>query len=101
MPRFYQQIFETLTKTVDTDYLSQSMSEMLDMSFSSSVSQIFAECEEALLTEEPMCPALPYSEEDDEEEEIRPGGSKCSNKCTPDDLSAQSADCAYGEICCK
>ena len=59
---------KTFLQTVDTDYLSQSMSEMLDMSFSSSVSEIFEECEEALLTEEPVCPALPYPEEEDDEE---------------------------------
>lgn len=91
-------------KTVDTDYLSQSMSEMLDMSFSSSVSQIFEDCEEALITEEPVCPALPYPEEEEEGEEEEAdtrGGSKCPNKCTPGNLTVQSPDCAYGEICCK
>ena len=35
-------------QTVDTDYLSQSMSDMLDMTFSSSVSSIFEACEAAL-----------------------------------------------------
>ena len=90
------------------------MSDMLDMSFSSAVSEIFEECEEALLTDEPVCPALTYpeeegeqkeeegeeGEEEEEEEGIR-GGSKCPSKCTPGNLSAQSEDCAYGEICCK
>ena len=86
------------------------MSDMLDMSFSSAVSEIFEECEEALLTDEPVCPALTYPEEegeqegeegDEEEEEGIRGGSKCPSKCTPGNLSAQSEDCAYGEICCK
>ena len=89
---------------MDTDYLSQSMSEMLDMSFSSSVSQIFEDCEEALITEEPVCPALPFPEEEEageEKEADTRGGSKCPNKCTPGNLTVQSPDCAYGEICCK
>ena len=79
------------------------MSEMLDMSFSSSVSEIFEECEEALLTDEPVCPALPYPQDEmeGEEREDTRGASKCPNKCTPGNLSAQSVDCAYGEICCK
>ena len=94
--------FKTFPKTVDTDYLSQSMSEMLDMSFSSSVSEIFEECEEALLTDEPVCPALQYPEEkEEEEEEEDTRGGSCPNKCTPGNLSAQSVDCAYGEICCR
>ena len=108
MQRVCWTFLKTFLQTVDTDYLSQSMSEMLDMSFSSSVSEIFEECEEALLTEEPVCPALPYPEEEEdeevdeeEEEEVTRGSSKCPNKCTPGNLSAQSADCAYGEICCK
>ena len=45
------------------------MSDMLDMSFSSAVSEIFEECEEALLTDEPVCPAFTYSEEEGEQKE--------------------------------
>ena len=90
------------------------MSDMLDMSFSSAVSEIFEECEEALLTDQPVCPALPFSEDEEEEQEEvdeveeeeeeegnTRGGSKCPDKCTPGNLSAQSPDCAYGEVCCK
>lgn len=79
--------------TVDTDYLSQSMSEMLDMKFSSSVSEIFDDCEDALLTPFKMCPQLQYPEEAD--------SPKCPDKCSPDNLTSESLDCAYGEICCK
>ena len=80
-------------KTVDTDYLSQSMSDMLDMTFSTSVTSIFAECEEALLTSEEMCPLL---QEPDQE-----NSAKCPDKCRPYGTSPKSRDCAYGEICCK
>jgi len=80
-------------KTVDTDYLSQSMSDMLDMTFSSSVSSIFVECEEALVRSEEMCPLV----EDSEEE----SSAKCPDKCQQYGSSPQSPDCAYGEICCK
>ena len=80
-------------KTVDTDYLSQSMSDMLDMTFSSSVSSIFVECEEALVTSEEMCPLL---QEPDQE-----NSAKCPYKCRPYGTSPKSRDCAYGEICCK
>ena len=82
-------------QTVDTDYLSQSMSDMLDMTFSSSVSSIFEACEAALEAAEEMCPALEYPDTEDTEDEA-----KCPDKCQPD-LTAHSPDCAYGEICCK
>ena len=61
--------------------------------FSSSVSSIFVECEEALVRSEEMCPLV----EDSEEE----SSAKCPDKCQQYGSSPQSPDCAYGEICCK
>ena len=45
-------------KTVDVDFLLQSMSDMLDMTFSASVSNIFTECDTVLSQSNPMCPII-------------------------------------------
>merc|ERR1719367_1340005 len=46
-------------QTVDVDFLSESMSDMLDMSFSSVVSTIFDECNNAMMnSNDPMCPVV-------------------------------------------
>lgn len=78
--------------TVDTEVLSQSVSDMLDMNFSKSVSYIIQQCGETLADNSPvnMCPPLPPL----------PSGGKvestsCPNQCLVD------TECQYREMCCR
>lgn len=81
-------------KTVDVDFLSESMSDMLDMSFSSVVSTIFDECNNAMMTSnDPMCPVVDVQDKDFNMD-------KCSDSCNPEHTGGYS-DCSKGYICCK
>lgn len=78
-------------KTVDVDYLLQSMSDMLDMTFSASVSNIFTECDTVLSQSNPMCPII--------EVDVYSAGT-CDDQCNPQHVGDLS-DCLSGQYCCK
>jgi len=73
--------------TVDTEVLSQSVSDMLDMNFSKSVSAIILQCGETLSDNSPinMCPPPNPAEK----------LKTCDNQCLVD------TDCQYREMCCR
>jgi len=79
--------------TVDVDFLTGSMSEMLDMSFASLVTSILENCQEALTSTDPVCPpTIPH---------IAPeatGG--CEDECNPEHKDGLS-DCGPGQFCCR
>jgi len=75
---------------VDTEFLDQSVSDMLDMKFSQAVSTIIEDCGFALSsTQGNICPPVA---------DPAPGTPKtCSDQCQP----MVEAQCQYREICCK
>jgi len=77
--------------TVDVDYLSQSMSDMLDMSFSASVAEIFEDCENSMTDSDPMCPVLDHADSILD---------TCKDECNPQHLGDRS-DCAADHYCCR
>ena len=81
-------------ETVDVDFLSGSMSDMLDMTFTSSVAQIFEECEMVMEDSDPMCPVVDTDHDDYYK------ARQCQDKCNPDHTGGLS-DCAEGHYCCK
>jgi len=75
---------------VDTEYLDQSVSDMLDMKFSQEVSSIIEECGNALLGPNMnICPSLDVVNTDQEP--------SCEDQCQP----GGDSDCQFREICCK
>lgn len=75
---------------VDTEYLDQSVSDMLDMKFSQAVSTIIEECGNALLgANTDICPSLDVLNTD-----LEPS---CEDQCQP----GGNSDCQFREICCK
>ena len=75
---------------VDTEYLDQSVSDMLDMKFSQAVSTIIEECGNALLgANTNICPSLEVLNTD-----LEPS---CDDQCQP----GGNNDCQFREICCK
>jgi len=77
-------------ETVDTEYLDQSVSDMLDMKFAIAVSTIIEECGNALYDpNKNFCPAM--SEFDAVQEPT------CEDQCQP----GVEKDCQVREICCK
>merc|ERR1719483_2049871 len=78
------------TKFVDTEYLDQSVSDMLDMKFSQAVSTIIEDCGNALLgNNRNICPSLEVFDSESEQ--------SCEDQCQPGGQS----DCQFREICCK
>ena len=78
--------------TVDVDFLTGSMSEMLDMSFASLVTSILENCEEALSSTDPICPPASTSS---------PGSTGgCEDECNPGHGGGLS-DCGPGQFCCR
>jgi len=76
-------------ENVDTEYLDQSVSDMLDMKFSQAVSTIIEDCGNALLgTNRDVCPSPEVQEQDEE---------TCDDQCQP----GGETDCQFREICCK
>jgi len=73
---------------VDTEFLDQSISDMLDMKFAQSVSGIIEECGASLSTTN-ACPSVDISGSGSE--------SSCEDQCTP----GGESECQYREICCK
>jgi len=73
--------------TVDTEVLTQSVSDMLDMNFSQSVSSIIQQCGETLADNSPvnMCPPPSLDTEEP----------TCPNQCLVD------TECQYREMCCR
>ena len=79
--------------TVDVDFLTGSMSDMLDMSFASLVTSILENCQEALTSTDPICPPTIS--------DIAPeaaGG--CEDECNPEHKAGLS-DCGVGQFCCR
>jgi len=75
---------------VDTEYLDQSVSDMLDMKFSQEVSTIIEECGNALHGPNMnLCPSLDVVNTDQEP--------SCEDQCQP----GRKPDCQFREICCK
>jgi len=75
---------------VDTNYLDQSVSDMLDMKFSQAVATIIEECGNALLGPNTnICPSLDFTKAD-----LKPA---CEDQCQP----GENSDCQFREICCK
>jgi len=75
---------------VDTEYLDQSVSDMLDMKFSKAVSTIIKECGNALHGPNMnFCPSLDVVNMDQEP--------SCEDQCQP----GRNPDCQFREICCK
>jgi len=75
---------------VDTEYLDQSVSDMLDMKFSQEVSTIIEECGNALLGPNTnICPSLDVVTTDQEP--------SCEDQCQP----GGEPGCQFREICCK
>lgn len=75
---------------VDTEYLDQSVSDMLDMKFSQAVSTIIEDCGNALLgNNRNICPSLEVFDSESEQ--------SCEDQCQPGGQS----DCQFREICCK
>ena len=78
-------------KTVDVDVLLQSMSDMLDMKFTSAVSSIFQECGDILAVSNPMCPIMEIDAYNE---------GSCDDQCNPEHVGNLS-DCPSGQYCCK
>jgi len=74
---------------VDTEYLDQSVSDMLDMKFSQAVSTIIEECGNSLLgANTNICPAMEVTTD------LEPS---CDDQCQP----GMDTGCQFREICCK
>jgi len=79
--------------TVDVDFLTGSMSDMLDMSFASLVTSILEDCQEALTSTDPICPPTLSH--------ITPeAGGGCEDECNPEHTDGLS-DCGAGQFCCR
>ena len=79
--------------TVDVDFLTGSMSDMLDMSFASLVTSILEDCQEALTSTDPICPPTLSH--------ITPeAGGCCEDECNPEHTDGLS-DCGAGQFCCR
>jgi len=80
--------------TVDVDFLTGSMSDMLDMSFSSLVTSILEECDEdSARDQQPgaVCPVI---------QQQTGTGRGCEDECNPEHEGGL-ADCAAGHFCCR
>jgi len=80
----------SLTKedSVDTEVLTQSVSDMLDMRFADSVTSIMENCRDTTTNVQGLCPPAKDTPEGRSHEE-------CRNLCMVNE------DCGYQEICCR